>query len=162
MRSLPRICVVPGLNMISIFHGCMVWIETYDMRVTERHHEACRVMLNSEPEWRIFLSTPYSHDRSFFLQTFSFTTFDFQSRTCYKVTHVPFKRFYSSLKKSLPAIAVRFFTYTSNLHKGTPVFDVTAVKTDVTWRRRYVTSNITNALNATDFYPVLGEITWVR
>ena len=37
-------------NKISIFHGCMVWIEKSVMRVTDRHHEACRVMPNSDPE----------------------------------------------------------------------------------------------------------------
>ena len=41
--------------------------------------------------------------------------------------------FYSSLNKSmLPATAVRFFTFTSNLRKVTSFFDVTAVKTNVT------------------------------
>ena len=34
----------------SIFHGCMVWIEKSVTRVTGRHHEACRVMPNSDPE----------------------------------------------------------------------------------------------------------------
>ena len=36
--------------IISIFHGCMVWIEKSVTRVTDRHHEACRVRLNSDPE----------------------------------------------------------------------------------------------------------------
>ena len=45
----------------------------------------------------------------------------------------PLKGYYLSLKKSmLPATAVRFFTFTSNLHKVTSFFDVTAVKTNVT------------------------------
>ena len=35
---------------ISIFHVCMVWIEKSVTRVTDRHHEACRVMPNSDPE----------------------------------------------------------------------------------------------------------------
>ena len=35
---------------ISIFHGCMVWIEKSVTSVTDRHHEACRVMPNSDPE----------------------------------------------------------------------------------------------------------------
>ena len=35
---------------VSIFHGCMVWIEKSVTRVTDRHHEACRVMPNSDPE----------------------------------------------------------------------------------------------------------------
>ena len=38
-----------GYN-ISIFHVCMVWIEKSVTRVTDRHHEACRVMPNSDPE----------------------------------------------------------------------------------------------------------------
>ena len=126
----------------------MVWIEKSVTRVTDRHHEACQVMPNSDPEWQIFLSTPYTHDRYFFLHTFWLTTFDFQRRICYKVTLFSLKSFYSSLMKStLSATAVRFFTLTSNLHKVTLFFDVTAVKTNVTWRRRYVTSYTTYALN---------------
>ena len=38
------------LQIISIFHVCMVWIEKSVTRVTDRHHEACRVMPNSDPE----------------------------------------------------------------------------------------------------------------
>ena len=144
-------------------HGCMVWIEKSVTRVTDRHLEACRVMPNSDPEWQIFLSTPYTHDRYSFLHTFWFTTFDFQKWTCYKATLFPLKRFYSCLMKStLPVTAVRFFTLMSNLHKVTSFSDVTAVKNNVTWRRRYVTSYTTYPLSTHDFYPVLGEITWVR
>ena len=33
----------------SIFQGCMVWIEKSVTRVTDRHHEACLVMPNSDP-----------------------------------------------------------------------------------------------------------------
>ena len=36
--------------LISIFHGCMVWIEKSVTRVTDRHHDACQVMPNSDPE----------------------------------------------------------------------------------------------------------------
>ena len=39
-----------GVYIISIFHVCMVWIEKSVTRVTDRHHEACRVMPNSDPE----------------------------------------------------------------------------------------------------------------
>ena len=146
----------------------MVWIEKSVARVTDRHHEACRVMPNSDPEWQIFLSTPYTHDKVLFLvaipfyKIFALTTFDFQSRACYEITLFPLKGFYLSLKKSTLLGAVRFFTLTSNLHKVTSFSDVTAVKTNVTWRRWYVTSYTTNALNTRDFYPALGEITWVR
>ena len=73
-----------------------------------------------------------------------------------------FKEFLFKFKKpTLPATSVRFFTLTSNLHNDV-IFDVTAVKANVTRRRRYVTSCTTNVLNIRDFYPVLGEITWVR
>ena len=37
-------------EILSIFHGCMVWIEKSVMRVTDRQPEACRVMPNSDPE----------------------------------------------------------------------------------------------------------------
>ena len=150
-------------EIISIYHVCMVWIEKSVTRVTDRHHEVCRMMPNSDPEWQIFLSTPYTHDRYFFLHTFWLTKFDFQRRICNKVALFPLKSFYSSLTKSkLQATAVRFFTSTFNLHKVTSFSDVTAVKTNVTWRRRYETYYTTNALNTRDFYPAPDEITWVR
>ena len=37
-------------RIISIFHWCMVWTEKSVSRVTDRHHEACRVLPNSDPE----------------------------------------------------------------------------------------------------------------
>ena len=37
-------------GIIGIFHGCMEWIEKSVTRVIDRHHEACRVMPNSDPE----------------------------------------------------------------------------------------------------------------
>ena len=37
-------------EILSIFHGCMMWIEKSVMRITERHHEACLVMPISDPE----------------------------------------------------------------------------------------------------------------
>ena len=37
-------------RIISIFHGCMLWIEKSVTRVTDQHHEACRVMPDSDPE----------------------------------------------------------------------------------------------------------------
>ena len=39
-----------GGKKISIFYGCMVWIEKSVTRVTDGHHKACRVMPNSDPE----------------------------------------------------------------------------------------------------------------
>ena len=38
-------------EIISIFHGCMVWIEKSVMRVTDPHHEACRVMPSDAEQW---------------------------------------------------------------------------------------------------------------
>ena len=45
-------CVLsqPMDKTISIFHVCMVWIGKSVTRVTDRHHEVCRVMPNSDPE----------------------------------------------------------------------------------------------------------------
>ena len=37
-------------KIISIFHGCVVWIEKSVTGVTDRHDEACRVMPDSDPE----------------------------------------------------------------------------------------------------------------
>ena len=37
-----------------IFHWCVVQIEKYVMRVTDRHHEAYLVMPNSDPECFFF------------------------------------------------------------------------------------------------------------
>ena len=50
--SLLLVCVRESISasIISIFHVCMVWIEKSVTRVTDRHHEACRVMPNSDPE----------------------------------------------------------------------------------------------------------------
>ena len=65
------------------------------------------------------------------IDTFSCIPFDLP-HLIFKVELVlfPLKGFCLSLKKStLPAIAVRFFTLTSNLHKVTSFSDVTAVKT---------------------------------
>ena len=82
---------------------------------------------NSDPEVQIFLSTPYTHDKYFSCIPFDLPHFIF------KVTLFPLKGFYLSLKKSTPpATAVRFFTFTSNLHRVMSFFDVTAVKTNVT------------------------------
>ena len=36
-------------EIISIFHGCMMWIEKSVTRVTDRH-EACLMRPNSDPE----------------------------------------------------------------------------------------------------------------
>ena len=46
----------------------------------------------------------------------SFTIFDFQNRTCYKVKLFPLKSSFSSLKKlTLPTTTIQFFRSMSNL-----------------------------------------------
>ena len=45
-----RLFEITEVEIISMFHGCMVWIEKSVTRVTDRHHEACRVMPNSDPK----------------------------------------------------------------------------------------------------------------
>ena len=64
-REIISVLLRKKYGNISIFHGCMVWIEKSVTRVTDRHHEACRLMTNSDPELQIFLSTSYIHDNPF-------------------------------------------------------------------------------------------------
>ena len=61
-------------KIISIFHECMVWIENSVTRVTDRHHEACRVMPNNDPELKFQLKfkeadLPDTADRFFTLKS---------------------------------------------------------------------------------------------
>ena len=44
--------------VLRTFNGCEVRIDTSITRVTVRHHEACRVMANSYPEWQNFQFIP--------------------------------------------------------------------------------------------------------
>ena len=99
-------------EIISIFHGCMVWIEKSVTRLAEW----CRTVIPCDG----FFYPYHTPKRYVFMHTFWLSTFDFQTRTWYKVTLFPLKSFYSSLKKpTLPATAIRFFTLTSCLHKVT-------------------------------------------
>ena len=50
-------------------HGCEGQIEKSVPRVTVCHHEACRVMSDSDRKGPIFLSVPHTHDRLFFFHT---------------------------------------------------------------------------------------------
>ena len=54
---------------IRIFNGCLVRTENSVMRVTLRHHKACRVMPNSYPKWQNFQFPPNNHFGFFFLHT---------------------------------------------------------------------------------------------
>ena len=68
------------------------------------------------------------------IETFSCIPFDLPHLILkVELSFFPLKGFRLGLKKStLPATAVRFFTFTSNLHKVTSFFDVTAIKSYVT------------------------------
>ena len=67
-----------GTNIISIFSGCVVWIEKSVTSVTDRHHEACRVMPKVIPSDGFF----YPHHIPM-IDTFSCIPFD--------LTHLIFK-----------------------------------------------------------------------
>ena len=54
---------------IRIHHEYEGGIEKSVPRITDWHHEACRVLTISDREGRIFLSHPYTHDGYFFLLT---------------------------------------------------------------------------------------------
>ena len=54
---------------IRIYHECEGRIEKSVPRITIWHHEACRVMKNDDPYWRIFLSYPNTINGFFFLLT---------------------------------------------------------------------------------------------
>ena len=45
--------IISGKNMI-IYHECEDGIEKYVLRITDWHHEACRVMTNGDHEGQIF------------------------------------------------------------------------------------------------------------
>ena len=47
--------------------ACEGWIEKSVPRITDWHHEACRVMIIGDCEGRILLSHPHTHDGYFFL-----------------------------------------------------------------------------------------------
>ena len=75
---------------IRIFNGCEVLIENSVMRVTVRHHEACRVMPNSYPEWRNFQLAPKNHYGFFFLHTLL-------STIAFRLEYVLFYQFYAKI-----------------------------------------------------------------
>ena len=56
-------------NVKNFNGGRSVRIENSVTRASVQHHEACRVMPNSYPEWRNFQFAPNNHYRIFFLHT---------------------------------------------------------------------------------------------
>ena len=67
-------------KIIRIFHGCEVRIEKPIRGSLFVITRLCRLMPNSVPGGRIFLSAPNSHDRFFFLHTFLSSAFYFNVR----------------------------------------------------------------------------------
>ena len=61
--------------IIRIYHECEGRIEKFVMRIAVWHHEACRVMINGDPEGRSFLSYPHRNNGFFFLLIFGFYLF---------------------------------------------------------------------------------------
>ena len=59
-------------NTIRIYDECEGKIEKSVLRITVWHHEACRVMTNSDPEGQIFLTYPYTNYRFVFSLTTDF------------------------------------------------------------------------------------------
>ena len=56
-----------SILIIGINHESEGRIEKSVPRITDWHHEACRVMTNGDPEGRIFLSYPQTNNGFFFL-----------------------------------------------------------------------------------------------
>ena len=56
-------------SIMSVSHGR---IEKSVPRITVRHHKACQVMTNGDPEGQICLSYPYTNNGFFFLLTIVF------------------------------------------------------------------------------------------
>ena len=52
------------------------------------HHEACRVMPDCNPEGRILLSTPHTHNRIFLLHTFHFCRFFLKNKAVGSIADV--------------------------------------------------------------------------
>ena len=76
--------------IIRIFNGCEMQIENSIKRVFVWHQEACRVMLNSYPEWRKFQFAPNNQSRFFFLHTFP-------STIAFKLQYALFSQFYAKI-----------------------------------------------------------------
>ena len=55
------------MKNIRIHHDCEGEIEKIVLRITDWHHEACRVMTNGDPDGQIFLSHPHTNNGFFVL-----------------------------------------------------------------------------------------------
>ena len=53
-------------KIIRIYYECEGGIEKSILRIKDWHHGACRVMTNTDLEWRTFLSHPHTNNGFFF------------------------------------------------------------------------------------------------
>ena len=89
-----------SVDTIRIHHGCEGRIEESVRRIAVWHHKACRVMTNSDPKGRIYLSYPLTNNGFFFLLT-----------TVYKNNYLFINlsiHFKLSFQKSLNTIRLQF------------------------------------------------------
>ena len=76
-KILGTVCHFIYFHHIRIYHECEGRIEKSVPRIAVCHHEASRVMTNSDPEGQIFLSYPHTNNGFFFLLT---TVFLFENK----------------------------------------------------------------------------------
>ena len=69
VRRKPARSAAETCQNIRIYHECEGGMEKSVLRITDWHHEACRVMKNCDPERWIFLSHPHMNNELFFLLT---------------------------------------------------------------------------------------------
>ena len=66
------VCIFTQREIIRIYHKCEGRIEKSVSRIAVWQHKACRVMKNSDPEGRIFLSYRHTNNGFYFLPLFLF------------------------------------------------------------------------------------------
>ena len=72
--------LVNAVEFIRIYYECVGRIEKSVPRITLWHHEACRVMINSDGEGVVFLSHPHTNKRFFFLLNIKYHILIFKKR----------------------------------------------------------------------------------
>ena len=61
-KYMQSMTVKPQFGTISFYNECEGGIEKSVPRITDLHHEACRVMTIGDRERRIFVYHPHTHD----------------------------------------------------------------------------------------------------
>ena len=139
-----------GENSIRIFNGCEVRIENSVNRVTVPHHEACRVMPNSYPEWWNFQLAP---NWFFFLHILP-------STTTFKFTYGLFCQFYAkistfSIKKYLVQLLPSKLTSEHLAENNVKNWHCDIKKTS--WRHAYVVLHAREASSCKTTFPSPGQ-----